>query len=67
MGTGAERKTPAAPGNLQGAMQGNPRTGFPQRQVGTKQARPDRAGTDSSGVEVPALTRQPACQLGKLN
>lgn len=41
--------------------------GFPQWQVGTKQARPHRAGTDTSREEVPVLTRQPACQLGKLN
>lgn len=40
---------------------------FPQWQVGTKQARLDRAGTDLAEEEVPALTRQPACQLGKLN
>lgn len=44
---GAKRKA-LAPGNLQGTLRGSPQMGFPQWQVGTKQARPDRAGTNAS-------------------
>lgn len=38
------------PGNLQGVLQGSPKPGFPQQQVGIQQARPNRAGTNSQGA-----------------
>lgn len=58
MRTGAKWKAPA-PGNLQAALQGGPPTGFPQWQVGTKQARPDRTGTNTSRGR-DASSHQPA-------
>lgn len=33
-----------------GGLQGSPKPGFPQRQVGIQRARPNGAGTNSSGL-----------------